>query len=363
MIMNESWIEKFRPNNLDEIESQEEIIFSLKNCIKKKNIPHLLFFGPSGCGKTSTILALAKELFGVKYWNDRVIELNASDERGIKVVRDKIKRYAMNSINNPSDSNQTDSNPSDSNRSDSNQTDSNPSDSNIPPWKIIILDEADNMTSDSQFALRKIMEDYSKVTRFCIICNYYNKIISPIISRCSMYRFKPIPKQLICKKLKDICDIEQTIISEDNIELIEKISRGDMRKAINFLQRCRNFKNFMSNTKDISSYETVNTNIIENISGIMPLDRLKLFIENCIDGNMAVADKMIDDFYKESYSLTIQIPYIIDIIINHKKLNDKMISLISQKILSIDNYLLNGCDENIQYNRLAYSILIIKIEN
>lgn len=334
--MNESWIEKFRPTNLDEIESQEEIILSLKNCIKKKNIPHLLFFGPSGCGKTSTILALAKELFGVKYWNDRVIELNASDERGIKVVRDKIKRYAMNSINSI--------------------------DSDIPPWKIIILDEADNMTSDSQFALRKIMEDYSKVTRFCIICNYYNKIIDPIISRCSMYRFKPIPKQLICKKLKEICNIEETVISDSNIELIEKITRGDMRKAINFLQRCRNFKNFMSNTiNDPKGH--INTNIIENISGIMPLKRLTLFIENCIDGNMMVVDTMIEDFYKESYSLTIQIPYIIDIIVRHMKLNDTMKSLISQKILSIDNYLLNGCDENIQYNRLAYSIMLIRIEN
>ena len=330
--MNESWIEKFRPNTLDEIESQEEIILSLKNCIKKKNIPHLLFFGPSGCGKTSTILALAKELFGVKYWNDRVIELNASDERGIKVVRDKIKRYAMNSINSPSDSN------------------------DIPPWKIIILDEADNMTSDSQFALRKIMEDYSKVTRFCIICNYYNKIIDPIISRCSMYRFKPIPKQLICKKLKEICNIEETIISDSNIELIEKITRGDMRKAINFLQRCRNFKKFMSDTKDCNS---INTNIIENISGIIPLKQLIVFIENCIDGKMDIVDKTINTFYSESYSLTIQIPYIIDIIVNHKKLNDKMKSLISQKILSIDNFLLNGCDENIQYNRLAYSIMSI----
>ena len=131
--MNESWVEKFRPKNLSDISSQEDIIISIKNCIKTKNIPHLLFFGPSGCGKTSTILALARELFGVNNIEDRVIELNASDERGIKIVREKIKRYAMTAIN---------------------------TDDSKPPWKIIILDEADNMTSDSQFALRKIMEDY-----------------------------------------------------------------------------------------------------------------------------------------------------------------------------------------------------------
>ncbi len=322
--MNESWVEKFRPKKLDEIESQEDIIISLRNCIKTKNIPHLLFFGPSGCGKTSTILALAKEIFGSKYWSDRVIELNASDERGIKVVREKIKRYAMNSVS---------------------------IDDNIPPWKIIILDEADNMTSDSQFALRKIMEDYSKVTRFCIICNYHNKIIDPIVSRCSLYRFKPIPKENIHFKLKDICEKEGTIIDNKSIEVIEKISRGDLRKAINFLQRCRNFKHLINNN--------INLDLIENMSGIIPHNKLQEFIDVCINtsNDTNKVDKMINEFYQQSYSLTIMIPYILDIIIHHKKINDNIKSLLVQKILSIDNFLLNGCDENIQYNRLAYSIM------
>ncbi len=323
--MNTIWVEKFRPKNLNEVESQEEIIISLKNCIKTKNIPHLLFFGPSGCGKTSTILALAKEIFGEKYWSDRVIELNASDERGIKVVREKIKRYAMNSVNNNND---------------------------IPPWKIIILDEADNMTSDSQFALRKIMEDYSKVTRFCIICNYHNKIIDPIVSRCSLYRFKPIPKKNIHSKLKDICLKEGTFIDDKSIEMVENISRGDLRKAINFLQRCRNFKSLVS--KD--NINIINSDLIETMSGIIPNHILVEFIEACINNNIKLMDKMINDFYQQSYSLTIMIPYILDIIIHHQKINDNVKSLIVQKILSCDNFLLNGCDENIQYNRLAYSI-------
>lgn len=331
--MNESWVEKFRPKNLNEVESQEDIIISLKNCIKTKNIPHLLFFGPSGCGKTSTILALSKEIFGPKYWSDRVIELNASDERGIKVVREKIKRYAMNSVS---------------------------IDPDIPPWKIIILDEADNMTSDSQFALRKIMEDYSKVTRFCIICNYHNKIIDPIVSRCSLYRFKPVPKENICLKLKDICDKENTLIDNKSIEMIESISRGDLRKAINFLQRCRNFKNLIN--KDINNnINIINIDLIETMSGVIPNSILIEFIEECINAsinhNTIKIDKMINDFYQQSYSLTIMIPYILNIIIHHKKLTDNVKSLIVQKILSIDNFLINGCDENIQYNRLAYSII------
>ncbi len=324
--MNESWVEKFRPKKLNDIESQEKIITSLKNCMVSKNIPHMLFFGPSGCGKTSTILALAREIFGKKYWDDRVIELNASDERGIKVVREKIKRYAMNSIND---------------------------DINIPPWKIIILDEADNMTSDSQFALRKIMEDYSKFTRFCIICNYMNKIIDPIVSRCSIYRFKPVPKANIYKRLKEICEKENTYISDGNIELVEKIARGDMRKAINLLQSCRNFKKFITNTNTV---DDINTNMIQNISGIIPIDILNNFIQLCIDGTMDKVNAMIDMFYNESYSLTVIIQHILDIIISHKTITDKQKSLICQKILSIDNYLLNGCDELIQYNRLAYSI-------
>lgn len=322
--MNESWVEKYRPKYLAEVESQDEIIMSLKNCITTQNIPHMLFFGPSGCGKTSAILALAREIFGFKYWDDRVIELNASDERGIKVVREKIKRYAMNSIN---------------------------LDPKVPPFKLIILDEADNMTSDSQFALRKIMEDYSKYTRFCIICNYHNKIIDPIISRCSVYRFKPVPKENICKRLKDICRLEGSDISDDIIMKVNDISRGDMRKAINFLQRCRNFKAFVKADVNI-----INNEMIEMASGMIPHEKLISFIDNCIEGNMEIVDRTIIDFYNNSYSLTIQIPIIINIIIKHKNLSDSNKSKICELLLSIDNYLINGCDENIQYNRLAYGL-------
>ena len=321
--MNESWVEKFRPKCLDDISSQEEIVLSLKNCIKTKNIPHLLFFGPSGCGKTSAILALARELFGEKYWEDRVIELNASDERGIKVVREKIKRYAMNAVTLNSD---------------------------IPPWKIIILDEADNMTSDSQFALRKIMEDYSKVTRFCIICNYHNKIIDPIISRCSMYRFKPIPIENIFNRLKYICESEITFCSDENINIIINICRGDMRKAINFLQRCKNYKQFCPYTKkSLDDIDSININLINEISGIIPKNDMIEFIDlcigdTCIPYDMMKVDEMVAKFYKNAYSLTVQLNYIIETISRHKKLTTYQKSKIVETIASIDNNLLNGCD-------------------
>lgn len=335
--MNESWVEKFRPKSLDEISSQEEIIMSLKNCVATHNIPHLLFFGPSGCGKTSTILALARELFGEKYWEDRVIELNASDERGIKVVREKIKRYAMNSVILNKD---------------------------IPPWKIIILDEADNMTSDSQFALRKIMEDYSKVTRFCIICNYHSKIIDPIVSRCSIYRFKPIPIDMIQLRLVDICKQESTYCSEENIKTIISLCRGDMRKAINFLQRCKNNTNFISTTKkSLENINSINIQLINEISGMIPREKMITFINKSIEQDITAVDGMIKEFYSDAYSLTVQLNHIIDIVAYHELLSTKQKSLIIENIISIDQHLLNGCDEYIQYTRLGYNIMAVVKNN
>ena len=333
-MFNVSWVEKFRPKKLNEIISQEEIVSSLKDVIKKKNIPHLLFFGPSGCGKTSTILALARELFGDKFWEGRVIELNASDERGIKVVRDKIKKYAKNAVK---------------------------LNDNIPPWKIIILDEADNMTSDSQFALRKIMEDYSKVTRFCIICNYHHKIIETIVSRCSMFRFRPIPIKEIKNKLLSICQQENIHCSKKNIGKIIKISRGDLRKAVNLLQKCKRNKNFISTDKKVKSIDSINEELIDEISGIIPIDKLRNFILYCINVDIEKVETAINNFNNDAYSLTNQIDTIANLIIKDTEISNKLsnntISLIIQKLVEIDQHLIKGCDEYIQFYRLGYYIM------
>ncbi len=201
----ELWVEKYRPRRLDEIVDQREIVERLKEFVRDKNVPHLLFVGPPGTGKTTAALCLAYELYG-GLWRDNTLELNASDERGIDVIRSRIKEYART----------------------------------VPlgevPFKLIILDEADNMTGDAQQALRRTMELFSRSTRFILIANYASKIIEPIQSRCAIFRFQPIPKGDFAARLRYIAEREGVKVLDEAIEAIWEESLGDMRKAINTLQ-------------------------------------------------------------------------------------------------------------------------------
>lgn len=176
----------------------------------------MLFYGPPGTGKTSTILALAKELFGPEMFRTRVLELNASDERGISIVREKVKDFARMQLSNPPP----------------HYRDRYP----CPPYKIIILDEADSMTQDAQSALRRTMETYSKITRFCLICNYVTRIIDPLASRCSKFRFKTLDQGNALKRLEEIATTENVNLEAGAVDTLIKCSEGDLRKAITFLQ-------------------------------------------------------------------------------------------------------------------------------
>ena len=171
------WTEKYKPNNLNEIRSQHTIIELLNKFIEHKNIPHMIFYGMSGVGKTATIMAFAKNIYGDNY-KDNILDFTASNDRGIKSIRNKIKSISKEITNN----------------------------CNNIPWKIILLDDADNISLDSQFALRRIIEQYSKTTRFCIICNNINNIIDPIVSRCSLFIFNNINKQEIVSYLLNVCN-------------------------------------------------------------------------------------------------------------------------------------------------------------
>lgn len=199
------WIEKYRPVTLADIVGQDEIVERLQSYVKTGNLPHLLFTGSAGVGKTTAAVALAREFFR-ESWNLNFRELNASDERGIDVVRNQIKQFARTSPLGGA------------------------------TFKILFLDEADALTPDAQAALRRTMESYATTCRFILSCNYSSKIIDPIQSRCAIYRFRSLSGEAITKEILRIAEKEKISITEPAIQSIVYIAQGDMRKAINALQ-------------------------------------------------------------------------------------------------------------------------------
>ncbi len=250
------WTEKYRPAKLSDVMGENENINRLTGYINEKNIPHLIFAGPQGTGKTSTAIVLAMSLFG-DAWKDNFLELNASNDRGIDVIRDNIKNFAKIRP------------------------------SNDLGFKIIFLDEADHLTGDAQAALRRTMEMFYNTTRFIFSCNYSSKIIPPIQSRCVIFRFKPVDRDGMESRLLYIAENEKFDIDNESLNAICEISDGDMRKAINILQAVR------------SSGKITPTSIYE-ISGEVNKDQYKSLITMALEGNFNDArnylDKMLIEF-------------------------------------------------------------------
>lgn len=312
------WVDKYRPNKLDEVVYQDEVVRMLRETLKTGNLQHLLFYGPPGTGKTSTILAIASELFGPRVFKDRVIELNASDERGINVVRNKIVTFAKTAIGN------------------------NDPKYLCPPYKIIILDEADAMTTEAQAALRKTMEDNSQITRFCFICNYINQIIDPITSRCAKFRFKPLSDESILTKLDFISKNENLNLNAETLKVVSRISGGDMRSAIMLLQNLQYLN--VNNGK-------IDPETVYEMANCIDESQLNSVTKICIDSkntNAAKIDELARLIRASGYPIYNILRQIHDSIIHNPNLTDKMKAVICLHFAKTEKRLIDGADEYLQ---------------
>jgi len=308
------WIEKYRPKKVSDIVYQDDVMKLFNQVLLTGNLPHLLLYGQAGTGKTTSILALAYELFGPRKFNERVIELNASDERGINIVRNKIVTLAKMSVSSRDEKYL------------------------CPPYKIIILDEADAMTTEAQSALRKTMEDHSNVTRFCFICNYPNQIIDPIVSRCVKFRFKPLNKESITTRLEYIANNENMDIKKEALATISTITNGDMRKAIMLLQNL----NYLGKKIDCDDVFT--------LANIVPPSKIQKIINVCsnIKSTSTKLKNLVDEFAMNGYPLNILISQLVDSIAKSTILNDKQKSYICYHISITEKRLVDGADEYLQ---------------
>ena len=253
MTESSMWVEKYRPTKIADIINQKEIVGSLRSLLKNTSeMPHLLFSGSAGVGKTTTALCLAREILG-DTWREYTLELNASDERGINMVRERVKKFARFSG----------------------------LDTNIP-FKLVILDEADEMTSDAQTALRRIIEDTSKHCRFIMIANNISKIIEPLQSRCAVFKFTRISEEEVVSHLEEICKKEKIKYNENGLKSLYLYSEGDMRHSINMLQAT-------------ASVGTINEENVRSSAGLAKTSDVSTILKLTLDGKLSEArNKMIE---------------------------------------------------------------------
>jgi replication factor C small subunit len=251
----EVWIEKYRPESLDEVLGHEKITERIESYIEKNDLAHLLFSGPPGVGKTATSVSIAREIYGDD-WRENFLELNASDERGIDVVRDRIKNFARSGFGGYD-------------------------------FRIIFLDESDALTSDAQSALRRTMEQFSHNTRFILSCNYSSQIIDPIQSRCTVFRFSPLPDEAIIEQIRKIAANEGIDIDESGIDALVYAAAGDMRRAINGLQAAN------------VPGETVDEESVYAITSTARPEEIQEMVRLALDGDFTAARSMLETLLTE----------------------------------------------------------------
>ena len=301
------WVEKYRPSKLSEVVGQEEIIGSIESLLKNSSeMPHLMFSGSAGVGKTTTALCIAREILG-DYLKDNLLELNASDERGINMVREKVKKF------------------------------SNYAAFADIPFKIIILDEADEMTADAQTALRRTIEDASKICRFILIANNISKIINPIQSRCAVFKFTSIPEKAIISQLKTIAKKEKITADEKGLKAIYDYSEGDLRHAINIMQAA-------------ASLGKITEANVKASAGLAKTKDVDVVLKLAMDGKISDArDKMIELIKVYGMSESDFLKYINAAVFKSKKAN---LAEILEVIAKYDYRILVGANPEIQLSAL-----------
>lgn len=309
------WTEKYRPKTFDEVKGQEDIISKLRAFVKQRNIPHLLFAGPAGVGKSTLALVIARTFFG-ENWRDNFLELNSSDERGIDVVRVKVKDFARTRA------------------------------LGDVPFKIIFLDECDALTREAQQALRRTMENYTSTCRFILAANYSSKIIDPIQSRCAVFRFKPLQGDQVVKLIDQVSKTEGFQIDERAKQALITVADGDCRRVQNILQSCAALS------------KTITQEQVFSLASVAAPDEVKQVLMVAIKGDfLAARSKLLDVMLKYGLSGIDAVKQIQQEVWNLEVDNRKKVNLID-KCGEIEFRIVEGADEFIQLEALLAQFVI-----
>ncbi|VDK35985.1 unnamed protein product [Taenia asiatica] len=329
------WVEKYRPKTVNDVAQQAEVVSVLQKCLKGADLPNLLFYGPPGTGKTSLILALARQLFGPLY-SDRVLELNASDERGIGVIREKVKNFSKLAV--------------------SSSVEGAGGSLSPPPYKLVVLDEADSMTAPAQAALRRLMETDVKNTRFCLTCNYVTRIIGPITSRCAKFRFKPLDSEVARSRLRYIADTENIDVLDSTLDHLLVLCDGDLRQGITILQSAFRFatpcvKN--ESTKSVS----ITCDDLDRVATVVPDNFEKTLISAARKRDFDTVHSTILDFTRESLSAPQFLTQLQSRMLESTEFPDRSKQKILKVMAEIDLRIIQGAEEYIQLLHLGCQMI------
>ncbi|KAF8411744.1 hypothetical protein HHK36_004302 [Tetracentron sinense] len=304
-----------RPKQVKDVAHQDEVVRVLTNTLETTNCPHMLFYGPPGTGKTTTALAIAHQLYGPELYKSRVLELNASDDRGINVVRTKIKDFAAVAVGSGSRQGYP-----------------------CPPYKIIILDEADSMTEDAQaqcFATHNgnLLQSYKIL---------FHLIIEPLASRCAKFRFKPLSEEIMSSRILHICKEEGLNLDSEALSTLSSISQGDLRRAITYLQGAARLFGSSISAKDLVS-----------VSGVIPQDVVQSLFAACKSGDFDSANKEVSNVIAEGYPVSQMLSQLFEVVVEADDISDEQKARICKRLGEADKCLVDGADEYLQLMNVA----------